>query len=105
MAKLSEIQNEVVRQLTRDYGGSVQDEQIRSLCLLGLGEETGEVLGLEKRRVRQNSRDSGKFTRERYVEELGDVLWYFIGVCSNMGITLDEVWEANQEKLEERYGV
>ena len=31
--------------------------------------------------------------------ELGDVLWYFTQICTELGMTVEEVAEANLDKL------
>ena len=103
MVTLAEVQTSVNYQMERDYG-RVLSERAHSLTMLGLAEEAGEVAGLMKRQLRNKSRDAGKFTRERYVEELGDVLWYLAACCNCAGTTLEEIWEQNTDKLKERYG-
>jgi|SRR5689334_13195786 NTP pyrophosphatase (non-canonical NTP hydrolase) len=65
----------------------------------GLAEESGEVLGLVRKRVFQQ-RDAG---RERFVEELGDVLWCLAVTADALGISLGEVAEGNRRKLEQRH--
>ena len=73
-----------------------------ALChaVCGLTEEAGEVAGLLKREVfRKNA-----IPEERWVEELGDVLWYLIAVAQEKGLTLDEIFMYNQIKCTERYG-
>ena len=73
-----------------------------ALChaVCGLTEEAGEVAGLLKREVfREN-----EIPKERWIEELGDVLWYLIAVAKEKGLTLDEIFMYNQIKCTERYG-
>lgn len=73
-----------------------------ALChaVCGLTEEAGEVAGLLKREVfREN-----EIPKERWIEELGDVLWYLIAVAKEKGLTLDEIFMHNQIKCTERYG-
>ena len=73
-----------------------------ALChaVCGLTEESGEVAGLLKREVFRGN----TVPRERWVEELGDTLWYLIAVAKEKCITLDEIFEYNQKKCYERYG-
>ena len=103
MSTLTEIQKSVNYQVRRDYE-CVHSERTQSLIILGLAEEAGEVAGLMKRQLRSNSRDAGKVTRERYIEELGDVLWYLAACCDQVGTNLEEIWDYNKIKLEGRYG-
>lgn len=71
-----------------------------SHAVCGLTEEAGEVAGLLKREVFR----SKPVARERWVEELGDVLWYLIATAHEKGIRLDDIFMYNQTKLTERYG-
>lgn len=102
MATLKDIQAEIDRQLTRDYANKPKDV-VKPMCFLGLAEEAGEVAGLLKRVLRNFPRDKERITREKFVEELGDVFWYLTACCSCCSISLDEIWEYNIQKLEERY--
>lgn len=103
MATLDDVQNEVARQLIRDYG-SIVTTSMQANVMFGLAEEAGEVVGLMKRVLRNFPKDRERTTRENFVEELGDVLWYLAACCSTQGIGLEEIWENNISKLEERYG-
>ena len=103
MCNLQEVHAEIVNQIKRDL--SHHDElKLRSIMISGLAEEAGEVAGLYKRELRNLPKDQLRCTREHYVEELGDVLWYLVGVAETHGITLQEIWDYNMKKLEERYG-
>ncbi|HXT14484.1 MAG TPA: MazG nucleotide pyrophosphohydrolase domain-containing protein [Gemmatimonadaceae bacterium] len=76
------------------------DERDRTLdAAAGLAEEAAEVLGLVRKRAFQN-RD---VSRERLVEELGDVLWCLAITADSLGVSLDEVAKANVEKLQARH--
>ena len=75
---------------------------------LGLGNEAGEVLGKVKKWLRgddANKADSGEMSSERVEAlkgELGDVLWYLAVLAHDLGLELDDVAEANVEKLQSR---
>lgn len=103
MASLQDVQlniNKQVRETWPDKGL----EELRCMCTLGLAEEAGEVAGLMKRKLRSNSRDTGRATQSEFKEELGDVLWYLTACCMLNGFDLDDIWEENKRKLTERYG-
>lgn len=100
---LAEVQETIRSSLLRDYP-STFTTQLQDLLVLGLNEEAGEVAGLRKRNLRNNSRDVGRGGREEYIEELGDVLWYLTACCSVFNTDLEEIWKYNKKKLEERYG-
>ena len=103
MTTLTDVQNNIVSQIERDltHHSSVA---LKSIMISGLAEEAGEVAGLYKRELRNLPKDQLRCTHEHYVEELGDVLWYLVGVAHTHNITLQEIWDYNIAKLEERYG-
>lgn len=66
---------------------------------LGLAGEAGEVSEHAKKAIRD---DGGQVTDERRVamaKELGDVLWYVAQLASELKLDLDEIANANLEKL------
>ena len=67
---------------------------------LGLAEEAGEVCGKMKKHIRDKT-DYEDF-RQALKKELGDVLWYIAEIASDNGLTLQEVADANVEKLHNR---
>ena len=69
---------------------------------LGLVNEAGEVAGKIKKVFRDKDGEISEETRSALKAELGDVLWYIAQVCTELGLTLDEVAEYNIEKLYDR---
>jgi len=65
----------------------------------GLAEESGELLGL----VRKQAFQQRSAPPERFVEELGDVLWCVAVTADALGLSMDSVAEANLRKLERRH--
>jgi NTP pyrophosphatase (non-canonical NTP hydrolase) len=66
---------------------------------LGLAGEAGEVAEHAKKAIRD---DGGSVTDERRAamsKELGDVLWYVAQLASELGLQLDDVAQANLDKL------
>jgi NTP pyrophosphatase (non-canonical NTP hydrolase) len=66
---------------------------------LGLGGEAGEVADHVQKIIRD---DGGKVSNQRRADlagELGDVLWYAASLASELGLDLDEIAQANLEKL------
>lgn len=66
---------------------------------LGLAGEAGEVAEHAKKAIRD---DGGQLTGERRAamsKELGDVLWYVAQLASELDLDLEEIAEANLEKL------
>ena len=66
---------------------------------LGLAGEAGEVAEHAKKAIRD---DGGSISPERRAamsKELGDVLWYVAQLASELELNLDEIAQANLEKL------
>lgn len=70
-----------------------------SYCALKLNGEAGEVAEQVGKAFRD---DEGRFTPIRMLnikKELGDVLWYLMMICDQLGIDPNEVAEINLDKL------
>lgn len=66
---------------------------------LGVAGEAGEVAEVIKKSLRGGGFD---FNREHLLLELGDVLWYLVGLADTFGWSLEDVMEANYQKIEAR---
>ncbi len=66
---------------------------------LGMVNEAGEFAGKVKKLFRDKGGQLSPEDREALKDELGDVLWYLTQLCTNLGFTLEEVAEANLDKL------
>jgi len=69
---------------------------------LGLANEAGEVAGKIKKIMRDDNFNISDERLEDIKSELGDVLWYLSGVCSELGIELGDVAVTNLHKLYSR---
>ena len=84
---------------------------------LGLVSEVGELAGKVAKAVRKEeitlsgndlycgkriTEDSGKELDKALIGEIGDVLWFVSGICNVLGLSLEDVAEANLAKLAER---
>lgn len=67
--------------------------------IIGMASESGEVLDILKKHLFQGH----ELERDNLIEEVGDVLWYLMFTCIQMDITLEELMEANAEKIRKRY--
>jgi len=77
---------------------NLKDAQVNGL--LGLAGETGEVCDL----LKKHWRGDGPLDKEKFMKELGDVMWYIAELCEIFGFTLEEVAQKNIEKLRARHG-
>ena len=66
---------------------------------LGLGGETGEVLDI----IKKARRDGVEVDRKHIKEELGDVFWYLVNLCTVYDFSIEELFDENVLKLDERY--
>lgn len=69
---------------------------------LGLAGETGEVCEKIKKVLRDNNGIFSAGLVGDIKKELGDVLWYVSNLAGDLGFTLEEVAQANVEKLNSR---
>ena len=71
------------------------------LCLsaLGLAGESGEVVDQIKKHLFQGH----PLDKERLIDELGDLLWYYVLLCHYLDCTLTEIMQTNVHKLLRRY--
>ena len=66
---------------------------------LGLAGETGEVLEKIKKIIRDKGGELDEEMRKKIAKELGDVLWYIAQLCTELGLSMEEVARKNLEKL------
>lgn len=76
---------------------------LEEYMLLGIGNESGELFGKYKKRMRGDEayQNDEKF-KEMIIGEIGEILWYISGLCTVMDIELAEVMESNIKKLNKR---
>ena len=72
----------------------------KEYMFLNLAAEAGEVAGL----LAKAGRDGWEFDdlRAKAILELGDVLWQAAGCCEVLGLSLNDVAQANLDKLADR---
>ena len=79
---------------------SIRDQkELFTLTALGIAGEAGEVVDTIKK-VLYHSHD---LDTSALCKEMGDLLWYIVLLCDTVGLTLDDVMQANVEKLRKRY--
>lgn len=97
----SETSSRYVQMIFNDYQEWTRTTAIYPLeeyPMLGLAEETGELLG----KIAKYYRDGGQMPYEAITKEAGDVLWMLSRILDDLGITLEEAAAMNVVKLESR---
>lgn len=81
-----------------------KQDQLQELMqqVLGLGDESGEVLAIFKKWIRDSNADITKLDTANVAKELGDILWYVSVVAHDLGLSFDDIAAANLEKLRSR---
>ena len=76
----------------------VKDFDVKYLTI-GMCGEVGEVCN----EIKKIERDDGGVLTDKRLEriklELGDVLWYYVGICNTLGIDFNNILELNYKKL------
>lgn len=91
------IYQEISRKTYKDLPITQNDNLIYPT--LGLSNEVGEFQGKLKKIYRDKNGIISEEDRLKLRDELGDVLWYFTQICTNLNLTLEEIAEANLIKV------
>lgn len=70
----------------------------RQHALYGLAGEVGEVLSIYQKELQGHP-----VSREKVMEEAGDCLWMLAELCDSLDASMEDVAEANTQKLLRRY--
>lgn len=69
---------------------------------LGLTGESGEIAEIVKK-VFAQGHPYNDDVRRHLLNELGDLFWYLNLACTTLGVSFEDVWQLNVEKLRRRY--
>lgn len=90
--------NEYQKAAARTINPALYPEQQLHHALHGMAGEVGEIHSLFQKTYQGHEIDP-----EHLKKELGDLLWMLAEACTAMGWTLDDVAQANIDKLRSRY--
>ncbi|MCA9335000.1 nucleoside triphosphate pyrophosphohydrolase family protein [Candidatus Saccharibacteria bacterium] len=98
---LNEYSKKALTTLSDNYAhGDISAQMMGQV--LGLSDESGEVLGKFKKLLRDKQGVLEDNDKKEIMKELGDVLWYVNSVAHLLGYTLDDVAQSNIDKLASR---
>ena len=67
--------------------------------VMGLCGESGEAIDIVKKYLAQGH----ALDKEKLAKELGDIAWYLAETATALDLNLEDIFEANIEKLRKRY--
>jgi NTP pyrophosphatase (non-canonical NTP hydrolase) len=70
--------------------------------VLGINGEAGEIAEKAKKIIRDKGGKMDNDDREAFGKEIGDVLWYLAVFAHHLGLSLEDIANANLEKLASR---
>lgn len=80
------------------YPGRIPPDRLPVYPALAMAGECGEF----SEKVKKAWRDGSDLDRDACLKELGDVLWYIDAAAKDMGYTLEQVAQANLDKITSR---
>lgn len=91
--------NEYQRKAKSFINPKLQGNDLLINGVMGLCGESGEVIDHVKKHLAQGH----ELSKEKMVEELGDVAWYLAELATYLGISLEAIFDKNIEKLSKRF--
>jgi NTP pyrophosphatase (non-canonical NTP hydrolase) len=91
--------DEYATEARRTAGPDLGDTDRMILAALGVAGESGEFVDLVKKHVYHGH----QLNFDKYISELGDILWYVALGARALGIPLAQIAEYNVVKLRKRY--
>lgn len=96
--KIDDYTQNALATLSDDYDYGDITPQMMGM-VLGLSDESGEVLGKFKKLLRDKRGVLTDDDKVEIIKELGDVLWYIATVSHLLGSSLEDVARKNNDKL------
>ena len=91
--------NEYQELAMKTVNPKLNKDEILINSVMGLCGESGEAIDIVKKWFAHGH----ELDREHLKKELGDIAWYLAEASTALDLTLEEILEANIEKLRKRY--
>jgi len=92
---VNEYQNLAMTTLNRE----LSQKDILINAVMGLCGESGEAIDIVKKHLFQGH----GLDKEKLAKELGDIAWYLAEAATALDMDLEDIFDANIEKLRKRY--
>ena len=91
--------NEYQRLALRTLNPELDKKDVLINGVMGLCGESGEAIDIVKKWLAQGH----ELDREKLAKELGDIAWYLAETAAAIDMSLEDIFQANIEKLQKRY--
>lgn len=91
--------NEYQRLAMMTLNPQLNKKEILINSVMGLCGESGEAIDIVKKWLAQGH----ELDKEHLAKELGDIAWYLAEAATALDLSLEEILQANIEKLKKRY--
>ena len=91
--------NEYQELAMRTVNPELDKSQMLINSVMGLCGESGEAIDIVKKWFAHGH----ELDTEHFKKELGDIAWYLAEAATAIGVNLEDILEANIEKLKKRY--
>ena len=91
--------NDYQRQAMRTLNPALGTKDVLINSVMGLCGEAGEAIDIVKKWLAQGH----ELDRAHLVRELGDVAWYLAEAATALDVPLEDVLQANLDKLQKRF--
>ncbi len=91
--------NEYQKRAMATLNPNLKDRDVLINSVMGLCGESGEAIDIVKKWLAQGH----LLDKAHLASELGDVAWYLAEAATALGLDLEDILQANLDKLERRY--
>lgn len=91
--------NEYQKEAMAMLNPALDERDVLINSVMGLCGESGEAIDIVKKWFAQGH----ELDREHLAKELGDIAWYLAEAATALDVSLEEIFQANLDKLRRRY--
>ncbi len=91
--------NEYQKQAMTTLNPELNKKDVLINSVMGLCGESGEAIDIVKKWLAQGH----ELDKDHLAKELGDIAWYLAEAATALELSLEEIFQANLDKLKKRY--